>query len=150
MEALCTALPEECATFFVEDDPTATGGGTTFSLTPWSSEAAPIVVNCIETEITLIAGRDSRFEFPVRSLSDRRVVLEEVQRICEAVLSGAFAETIWSRGGDVVRVDGEVSVGDQTMKTSSRYRMSPFSKKEKIVVEYGPYCRVEDAASTSM
>ena len=144
VESLCSALPDDCATFFVEEDPSATGGGTTFSLTPWSPEAAPIVINCIESEITLIVGKESRFEFLVRDRSKRSTALGEVQRICEAVISGNFSEVMWSTGDEIVRVDGRVCVDGQTLKTSSRHVTGLFSKKNKAVVQYAPYWRIED------
>lgn len=139
-ESLCAALPEDCATFFVQDDPSSTGGGTIFSLTPWSPEAAPIVINCIESGITLIVGKDSVFEFLVRDDSERQRALDDVQRICASVISGRFSEVIWYAGDEIVRVDGRVCVGDQVLKPSSRSLRRLFSKKEKRVVNYAPYC----------
>jgi hypothetical protein len=146
IETLCTSLPEDCATFFVEEDNSVTGGGTIFSLTPWSPEAAPIVINCIESGITLIIGKETVFEFSVRDRSQRRDALEEMQRICEAVILGRFSEIVWSKGDEVVRVDGRVCVGEQTFKSSSRHVASLFSKKKKTVVNYAPYCRIEDCS----
>ena len=143
VESVYAALPEECATFFVEDDPSATGGGVTFSLTPWSSSAAPIVINSIESEVTIIAGKESRFEFPIRNASQRQHALNDVKRICEAVVSGRFAESIWSVGEEVVRVDGRVCTGDEVLKTSSRFAARLFSKKAKAIVNYAPYCGIE-------
>jgi len=143
VESLCDSLPEDCATFFVEDDPSSTGGGTTLSLTPWSSEAAPIVMNCIESEITLIVGQDSRFEFLVRNDSDRQRALEDVRHICTAVISGRFSEIIWYAGEEIARVDGRVCVGDRILKPSSRSLKYLFSKKEKRIMNYAPYCGPE-------
>jgi hypothetical protein len=140
VESLCTALPENCATFFVQDEPPSVGGGTTFSLTPWSTEAAPIVINCIESGITLIIGKDSRFEFLVRNDSERQRALDDVQHICASVISGRFSEVHWYAGDEVVRVDGRVCVGGQVLKTSSRSMRRLFSRKEKRVVDYAPYC----------
>ena len=149
VESLCTALPHDCATFFIEDDPSVTGGGTIFSLTPWSPHAAPIVVNCIESGLTLIVGKESRFEMLAKTPPQQRSALDDLQEICEAVISGRFSETVWSKGEEVVRVDGRICVGDQTMRTSSRHSMSLFSKKKKTVVEYEPYCKIEDDTSAS-
>ena len=140
MQSLCAALPEDCATFFVQDDPSSTGGGTTVSLTPWSRDAAPIVINCIESEITLIIGSGSRFEFVVREDSDRQRALREIQGICASVISGHFSEVNWYSGEDVVRVDGRVWSGGTTLETSSRRATRLFSRKESKVVNYAPYC----------
>ena len=139
-ESLCAALPEDCATFFVQDDPSSTGGGTTFSFTPWAPEAAPIVINCIESEITLIVEKDSRFEFLVRDDSERQRALDDVQQICASVISGRFSEVHWYAGDEVVRVDGRVCVDDQVLKTSSRSLRRLFSRKQKRAVHYTPYC----------
>lgn len=142
VESLLALLPD-CVNV-VEDDESSGGSGTTFSMTPWAPNAAPIVINCIESEITLIVGKDSRFEFLIRDASERRHALERLRDICEAVIAGRFSEIVWSKGGEVIRVDGQIDVGPRSIRTSSRYGMSLFSRKDKRVVHYAPYCSIEE------
>jgi hypothetical protein len=123
---------------FIADDPSSTGGGTTLSLTPWSSRAAPIVMNVLENQITTIVGKGTRFEFVVRDSASRRRTLSELQSICGAVVAGHVSEVVFERKNQETYLVGYVRLGDRTIKSSSGGLMARLLGR-KMTIDYESY-----------
>ena len=65
---------------------------------------------------------------------------DDVRKICEAVFSGNFEETIWSVDSEVTTTKGRVYLGGKVLRMTHWFSsFYPFRKKEKKFVRYAPY-----------
>jgi hypothetical protein len=130
-------LPKSGVTIDVERD--SRTEGTWIRVVPATPSAAPIEIFVHANVIFVGIGRDSTIEVAYDSTSAQEAVAG-VREIVEAVVKGRFRETIWLRGEEVVRSQGQLELASGPRYTTHQ-ASTPGSRTggSEVRLDYDPY-----------
>jgi hypothetical protein len=138
-QGIVSALPAGCATLRVKRAPEIEHDGVSIWLTPSNPQAAEIVADAKNGDSTVSVCVGQRT--PIEVLPTRNhTIVDDVREICQAVIDGKLQEELWLVGNDVIKCIAKIELGGKVHVFRYYDGLYPFSKKERKLIHYSPYC----------
>ncbi len=142
IDELVAGLPDR--TVEVEESAPRASASDELALTlrPINDRAAPVTVHVKNgiPVVDLVLGEGGVYEIRTDRGGELRELRQRILRLAAAAIEGNYSETVWKKGGDVVRSQGTALVSGNPVRASWRQVFSsPFRRATRTDREYVPY-----------
>jgi hypothetical protein len=138
LKDLMSSLQNGGATIDVRRAPQIQHDGVSIALIPSNKNASPIVADAKNglSVVSLVLGKSTVLEVVQRN---EAAALEDVRKICSAVIDGKFQEDLTCVGSEIIKCIGRIEIDGKIHVSTYRGRFFPFRRKQRRHVSYAPY-----------